>query len=131
MATFRAFEDIEAWQEARELTRRLYKLTQRRSFRRDPALRDQIRRASVSTMSNIAEGYERDGNREFVHFLSTSKGSTAEVRSHLYVALDQGYLPSEEFAELAEMTAKISRLIGGLMSYLARSDYRGTKFRSR
>jgi four helix bundle protein len=88
MRTFQSFEEIEAWQKARTLTREVYVATSEGAFSRDFGLRDQIRRAAVSIMSNIAEGYERSGTGEFVHFLSMAKGSTGEVRSQLYVALD-------------------------------------------
>ena len=91
MATFKTFEEISAWQKARELTKEVYKVTTHGAFGRDYGLRDQIRRASVSIMSNVAEGFERSGTGEFGHFLSTAKGSAGEVRSQLYVALDQEY----------------------------------------
>ena len=91
MATFERFEDIEAWQKARELTREIYRVSRQGEFARDFDLRSQIRRAAVSIMSNIAEGFERDGVKEFSQFLSTSTGSAGEVASDLYVALDQGY----------------------------------------
>jgi four helix bundle protein len=93
MNNIRRFEDIVAWQRARILTKEIYACTRVGQFARDYGLRDQIQRASVSTMANIAEGYERDGDREFLQFLSNSKGSCGEVGSHLFVALDQGYLP--------------------------------------
>jgi four helix bundle protein len=131
MPTFRRFEDIDAWQKARELTRAVYAASNRGAFERDVGLRDQIRRASVSVMSNIAEGFDRSGNREFTHFLSLAKGSVAEVRSQLYVALDAGYLEQEAFDELAESAAQTSRLIGGLMKYLRQSNHRGAKFKDR
>ena len=86
MATFKKFEEIECWKKARELTRRIYEITNKPAFARDFGLKDQIRRASVSVMSNIAEGYDRSGTAEFVHFLATAKGSAAEVRCQLYVA---------------------------------------------
>ena len=86
MSTFRRFEDIEAWQKARELTKVVYQLSGRGHFAKDFGLRDQIRRASVSIMANIAEGFERDGTGEFIQFLAIAKGSAAEVLSHAYVA---------------------------------------------
>ena len=90
MATIEQFEDITAWQKARALTSAIYTDSRTGSLAKDFALRDQLRRATVSIMSNIAEGFERDGNREFVQFLATAKGSCGEVRSQLYTALDQG-----------------------------------------
>src|SRR5438445_8247510 len=94
------FEEIEAWKKARLLTRDIYQVTAKGDFARDFGLRDQIRRASVSAMSNIAEGFERDGNKEFIQFLSNAKGSTSEVRSQLYVALDAGFIDEKKFQEL-------------------------------
>ena len=93
MATFHRFEDIDAWQKARELTRAVYAASRSGSFSKDFALRDQIRRASISVMSNIAEGFERGGNKEFRQFLSTAKGSAGEVRAQRYVALDHSISP--------------------------------------
>ena len=128
MATINSFEDLECWRKARQLTRRVYEVSDRGRFARDFTLKDQIRRASVAVMSNIAEGLDRDGNAEFVHFLSIAKGSAAEVRAQLYVSLDQSYLDEEEFQELALLTAETARIIGGLMKYLRNSEYRGPKF---
>ncbi|MDE3085054.1 MAG: four helix bundle protein, partial [Verrucomicrobiota bacterium] len=100
MATFKRFEDIEAWQRAREISRQLYALTNNGAFARDFGLRDQVRRASVSVMANIAEGFGRGGNREFSQFLAHSRGSLAELKSHLYVALDAGFMDETAFREL-------------------------------
>ena len=129
MATFKTFEQIDAWQKSRELTREIYRVTRERDFARDFGLRDQIRRASVSIMSNIAEGFERSGTGEFAQFLSTAKGSAGEVRAQLYVALDQEYLPREVFDTLSANAAQISRMISGLMKYLRQSGIKGTKFK--
>ena len=100
MATFTSFEDIEAWQKAHELARALYRVTGDGAFSKDFGLRDQIRRAGVSVMSNVAEGFERGGNGEFVHFLSIAKGSAGEVRAQLILARDLGYLDETEFDEI-------------------------------
>lgn len=121
------FEEIQSWQSARELTRQIYKVSSVGAFSRDFGLRDQIRRASVSVMSNIAEGFERDGNKEFIQFLSTAKGSSGELRSQLYVALDAGFLNQSEFNNLYTQTDSTSKLIGGFMRYLKDSDLRGKK----
>ncbi|HZH31299.1 MAG TPA: four helix bundle protein [Pyrinomonadaceae bacterium] len=129
MATFQSFEEIEAWRKARELTRRVYTATNGGSFSKDFGLRDQIRRASVSIMSNIAEGCERSGTGEFVQFLAIAKGSAGEVRAQLYVAVDQGYLEQDVFEELLSTAAQISRMLSGLMSYLRKSDLAGTKYK--
>jgi len=128
MATITRFEDIEAWQKARVLTRHIYEVTGRGTFARDFGLRDQIRRASVSSMSNIAEGFERGGNKEFIQFLSDAKGSTGEVKSQLYVALDAKFIAQPQFNELYKLANDTSRLVGGFMSYLQTSTYRGSKF---
>lgn len=129
MASFKTFEEIEAWQKSRELTKQVYKITAEGTFARDYGLKDQIRRAAVSIMSNIAEGFERSGTGEFTQFLATAKGSAGEVRSQLYVALDQGYLQQSVFNTLSASATEISRMVSGLMSYLRRSGIRGTKFK--
>ena len=129
MASFETFEDIDSWKRARALTRRIYELTEQDPFSRDFALRDQIRRSSISVMSNIAEGVERDGNREFLQFLAIAKGSAGEVRSQLYVALDAGHIDQATFEALVAETGDILRLIGGLQRYLRQSDQRGPKYR--
>ena len=129
MSTFQSFEEIEAWQKARELTKRVYEVSDTGSFARDFGLRDQMRRACVSILSNIAEGFERGGDKEFTQFLATAKGSCGEVRSQLYVALDQGYLLAPKFEELYGMSTETSRVISGLMNYLTRSELRGSKFK--
>lgn len=129
MATFKKFEEIDSWKMARELTKRVYEVSGQGSFAKDFGLKDQLRRASVSVMSNIAEGYDRSGTGEFVQFLATAKGSAAEVRCQLYVALDQGYLDADNFASLGNLAAETASLIGGLMNYLRRSGYKGTKYR--
>ena len=116
------FEDVVSWQKARLLTRDVYDCSKLGEFAKDFSLRNQIRSASVSIMSNIAEGFERGGDKEFIQFLSTAKGSCGEVRSQLYVALDQGYIGSPKFDELCGMTIETSRVISGLIKYLGRSD---------
>ena len=118
MSTIKRFEDIQAWQQARELTREIYNACDRGSLGRDFALRDQICRAAVSSMSNIAEGFSRNSDRDFAHFLDVAKGSALEVQSLLYVALDIGYIGKDEFERLFELTDKTASLIGGLIVYL-------------
>ena len=127
MAALQCFEDIEAWKVARTLTREIYAVTSQGNFARDFGLRDQMRRASVSIMSNIAEGFERGGTREFLQFLSIAKGSSAEVRAQLYVALDAGYVDHETFLRLNEMALQVGRLLNGFMRYLQTTLHRGTK----
>ena len=130
MATFTKFEEIECWKRARELTRQVYRISNQPRFARDFGLKDQIRRASVSVMSNIAEGYDRSGTAEFVHFLATAKGSAAEVRCQLYVAADQGYLQDGDLVQLSALATETGNIIGGLMRYLRSSGYKGTKFKT-
>jgi four helix bundle protein len=108
------FEDLIAWQKARFLTARIYQLTNQGSIARDFGLRDQMRRAAVSIMANIAEGFERHRLREFHQFLSIAKSSLAELRSHLYVAQDAGYCAGTEFDNLIAHAVEIGKIIGGL-----------------
>ena len=129
MAKIRKFEDIESWKRARKLANEIYSVTTVGKFTRDFGLRDQIRRASVSILSNIAEGFERGGDKEFLQFLSVAKGSCGETRAQLYVALDQAYISTAEFETLFESATEVSQLISGLMRYLRQSSLRGSKYR--
>ena len=128
MAAIERFEDIEGWKLARRVTKRVYDLSSTGEFSRDFALVNQIRRASISIMSNIAEGFERDGNKEFIQFLSIAKGSCGEVRSQLYIAADQEYVDARTFDDVLNLLVETSRTISGLMKYLKQSDERGRKF---
>lgn len=128
MGTIQKFEDIDAWQKARVLTREVYAVTADGAFAKDFGLRDQIRRAAVSVMSNIAEGFDRGGVREFIQFLFIAKGSAAEVQAQLYVALDIGYLKQEQFKGLYDLAGDTGRLIGGFIRYLkTRDSQQGTR----
>jgi four helix bundle protein len=129
MATISSFENIESWKKARLFANEIYKITGRGPFARDFGLRDQIRRAAVSIVSNIAEGFERGGDNEFLQFLAISKGSCGEVRAQLYLALDQGYISPGEFEVLSHAAIEISQLISGLMKYLRQSELHGSKYR--
>ena len=129
MPGFRTFEEIEAWQTARQLVRAVYEASGGNAFARDFGLRDQIRRGAVSIMANIAEGFGRGGNREFVQFLAVAKGSTHEVISHLYVALDQGYVSQAQFDALSAQARQVGRITGGLMEYLRKSPLKGPRHR--
>jgi four helix bundle protein len=129
MATFERFEDIEAWKKARLLASVIYKLTAAGEFTRDYGLKDQIRRAAVSVLSNIAEGFEREGSTEFCRFLTIAKGSCGEVRAQLYVALDQHYVTAEQFDTAARQAVEVSRMVSGLIKYLHQSKLRGPKFK--
>jgi four helix bundle protein len=112
------FENLIAWQKARSLTRTIYRVTRQGAFARDFGLSGQIQRASVSIMSNIAEGFERSGLGEFHQFLSIAKSSCAEVRSQLYVALDAGHLSQIEFEELFAQAEEVGKIVGGLRASL-------------
>ncbi len=128
MGAIQKFEDLKVWQNAREVNLQIYKLSNKGSFSKDFGLRDQIRRASVSILSNIAEGFERNGNKEFSQFLSIAKASSAEVRSQLYVAKDLEYISEEEFTQTISKMLEISKMISGLMGYLKTSELKGIKF---
>lgn len=128
MGKFERFEDIVAWQKSRDLARLIYGDTNQGTFSKDYGLKDQIRRAVVSISSNIAEGFERNGNKEFVQFLSQAKGSCGEVRSQLYVALDQQYISSDTFEDRYQRSIEISRLLSGLIRSLNASSLKGRKY---
>jgi four helix bundle protein len=128
MGRIERFEDIEAWKKARELTKIIYEVTAQGKLAADFALRDQLRRASVSIMANIAEGFEREGNKEFRQFLATAKGSAGEVKALLYVALDAGLTSTEQFQRLSALADEASRLLAGFLRYLKTSDKKGSKF---
>ena len=128
MAKIERFEDIESWKMARDSTRQIYSISSQSGFGPDFALRDQIRRAAISIMSNIAEGFERGGDKEFLQFLSIEKGSCGEARSQLYIALDANYIAKDEFDSIYNKLNETGRMISGLMKYLKQSDLRGSKF---
>ena len=129
MATINCFEDLEIWQKARLICQEVYRLTKNELFRKDFSLIDQVKRSSGSVMDNIAEGFEREGNKEFKYFLSVAKGSAGETRSQLYRALDQGYISNEEFEILKKMLLEESVKIKHFMNYLTKTDYKGNKFK--
>jgi four helix bundle protein len=114
------FEDLIAWQKARYLTRSVYEVTKKDAFARDFGLKDQIRRAAVSVMSNIAEGFERNRSTEFHQYLSIAKGSCGELRSQLYVALDVGYIDEATFHQLLSQALETSRIVSGLRASVKR-----------
>jgi four helix bundle protein len=114
MGKITKFEELIAWQRARELTREVYVCTRSGAFAKDFGLCNQIQRASISIMSNIAEGFERGRRKEFHQFLSVAKASCAEVRSQLYIALDVGYISRDRFNELQALSNEVGRIIGGL-----------------
>ena len=118
MPTVRQFEDLNVWQDARQLVGAVYSASKARAFSQDFGLRDQIRRAAVSTMSNIAEGFERGSRKEFVQFLNIAKGSNGEVRSQLCVAVDQKYMGETEFNSLRELSVALSKKLSAFIRYL-------------
>lgn len=118
MATAKQFEDLGVWQDARALSKLVYLVAKQRNFYRDIDLRCQMRAAAVSTMSNIAEGFERGTRQEFIHFLHIAKGSNGEVRSQLYVALDQEYVSQTKFDEMKSAATALSRRIAKFIRYL-------------
>ena len=128
MASIKRFEDLKAWQEARVLCKKVHVLTLNQEFSRDFSLKDQIKRSSGSVMDNIAEGFDRDGNKELIHFCSIAKASCSEVKSQLYRAKDYKYISEKEFEDAIEQASKTSSLIGGFMKYIRTSDFKGTKF---
>jgi four helix bundle protein len=130
VATIRKFEDVESWKQARQLARMIYACSDKGGFTRDFGLKNQIRRATVSIMSNIAEGFGRGGNKEFIQFLSTARGSVSEVQSQLYVALDVGYITADEFEKLYSQSTTTSNTISGFIRYLCNSSLKGTKYKT-
>jgi four helix bundle protein len=116
--SIRRFEEIEGWQLARELTRQVYAVAMRGAFAKDFGLRDQITRASGSSMHNIAEGFDGGSNAEFVKFLRYAQRSCSEVQSQLYIALDQAYISHEEFETLYSQAALTQSKVGGFIRYL-------------
>lgn len=127
MGKVERFEELIAWQKARDLTRAIYEATRQGAFAKDFGLSGQIQRAAVSIMSNIAEGFERGGRGEFHQFLSTARASCAEVRSQLYVALDVGYLDQVTFDRLMEQAEEVARILGGLRAAVDKQRRDGRK----
>jgi four helix bundle protein len=119
------FEDLRAWQTARSLTNGVYALTRRDRFENDFALKDQIRRAAISVMSNISEGFESRTRRQFINYLGTAKASAGEVRSQLYVAHDQDYLNAGEFENISDRADKVSRQLYLLIRHLKQNNESG------
>lgn len=125
MGTFKRFEDIKTWQQARILNKKNYSITSRSPFDKDYKFRSQIESASGSIMDNIAEGFGRGGNHEFANFLCYSRGSAAEVQSQTYRALDKGYISQEEFDDLYKDADEIIGMLTNFIKYLRGSDFKG------
>jgi four helix bundle protein len=122
LAKIERFEDIKAWGMAKDLVTAVYRLSGDGKFSQDLGLKDQVRRASVSVMSNIAEGFERGSRTEFARFLRIAKGSCGEVRSQLYVALDLGYVNPQEFSVVKTKAEDLSKALSGFITYLVRES---------
>jgi four helix bundle protein len=130
MATVRQFEELGCWQKARQLAKEIYAETSKNlKFKKDKGLCDQIQRAAVSVMSNIAEGFERGTRVEMIKFLFIAKGSCGEVRAHLYVAVDAGYLSEEKFKSLKFQAEECSRMIYSFIQSLKVSGFRGLQYK--
>lgn len=132
MATITKFEELEIWQLARELAKDIFEIyTNSEQFLKDYKLKDQINGSSGSVMDNIAEGFERSGRNEFINFLTYSKGSTGEVKSQLYRAMDRKYISKEQFDKFYEKTDMNGKKTGAFINYLNSSEHKGNKFKNR
>jgi four helix bundle protein len=127
--TINCFEDLEIWQDARELCKVIRLYTSREPFCKEYRFRDQINSSSGSIMDNIAEGFDRDGKKEFIQYLSISKGSCSETRSQSYRAFDANYINQEELDDLLNRTQKINKKISNFMAYLKGSPITGKKYK--
>ncbi|MDO6603022.1 four helix bundle protein [Arenibacter palladensis] len=128
MAKVERFEDLEIWQLAREICNKVHQIFETTSLGNNYALRNQMDKSSGSIMDNISEGFERNGNREFIQFLSIAKASCGELRSQLYRVLDRNHIDEDSFELLAEMVLLESKKISAFINYLSRSEYKGSKF---
>ncbi|MCC6289432.1 MAG: four helix bundle protein [Chitinophagaceae bacterium] len=131
MPTILKFEELEIWKQSRELSLRIFLLTQRDIFSKEYKFKEQIKSSAGSVMDNIAEGFDRSSRLEFINFLGIAKGSCGEVRSQLYRAVDQQYISEKEFNEIISQYEQLSTKIAAFMIYLNKSPIKGQKFRSR
>ncbi len=127
MATWKRFEEIDAWKKARELNKCVYRITREGQLAKDFGLCNQIRRSSVSVMSNIAEGFERGSRKEFIQFLSYAKGSAGEVRAQLVAALDAACIDQTTFDEMTALAVQVGQLLAGLIRYLQNCEIAGPR----
>lgn len=130
MAKFKKFEDIDTWQKARILAKQIHEITQAPIFKENQELKCQIKKSAGSIMDNIAEGFEREGKKEFIQFLSVSKGSAGEIRSKIYRSFDSGLISRKQGEELLKLAEEISMMLEGLMHYLRKSELKGTKYKN-
>lgn len=122
MTKIEQFEDIKAWQESRKLLNQIYNLSMKDHFSKDWELKNQIKRSAISVMSNIAEGFDRSTDKEFIQFLRISTGSCAEIKSQLYIALDRKYVDKKEFDQAYNQANKVTSLLNGFIRYLKKED---------
>ena len=125
----RSFQDLDAWKLGRELAREIYSESSMGNFSKDFGLKDQVRRSAVSIVSNIAEGFERNGDKQFIQYLYMAKGSIGELRTQLCIASDLNYLTEESFQRLWNMATRTGEVISGLIRYLKKSELTGTKYK--
>ncbi|MBL0051415.1 MAG: four helix bundle protein [Bacteroidetes bacterium] len=128
MAGVKNFEELKVWQKAREFNKTLFSVIENSGIKNHYILRDQISRSSISIMSNIAEGFERGGNKEFVQFLYIAKASAGEARAQLYIGLDLLFIEKSQFELLIELAVEVSKMLNGLIKYLKESEIKGYKF---
>jgi len=124
------FEDLPVWKDSRQLVREVFGTGRKKNLIKEYSFRNHIERTAVSIMANIAEGYERDGDKEFAQFLSQAKASAGELRSHLYVALDMNFIESKEFDSLSQKVTSISKQLSGLIRYVKKSNIGGRKYKN-
>jgi four helix bundle protein len=129
MGGVKSFEDLEIWQQAREISHEIYECSIHSDLRRDFVLRDQMSRSSGSIMDNIAEGFERNGNKEFKPYLSIAKASSGELRSQIHRAFDRKYLDVPEYKRLTDKLQLLNRRISAFILYLDKSNYKGSKYK--
>jgi four helix bundle protein len=127
MASVRKFEDLDVWKKSRSLVELVYLITRKQEFSKDWLLINHLRKTAISIISNISEGFERDGNKEFINFLSIAKGSCGELRCQIIIAYDLKYIEENQFKEISNLAEEISKSLKGLIMYLQNSDYKGIK----